>query len=66
MSPLLGDVRVLLPNSEINEVMDMEDIVFKTDLSMEEIEKRFTGMDYFTALLISLEEALFFSRLENT
>ena len=43
----------------------MEDIVFKTSLSMEEIEKRFTGMDYFAILMDSLEEALHFSRLEN-
>ena len=63
--PLLGAVRVLIPNSGTNEVMDMEDIVFKTSLSMEEIEKRFTGMDYFTILMGSLEEALLLSRLEN-
>ena len=43
---------MLLPN---NELMDMEDIVFKTDLSMEEIEKRFAGMDGFTLLMASLE-----------
>lgn len=40
----------------------MEDIVFKTGLSMEEIEKKFTGMNHFVVLMDSLEEALLFSR----
>ena len=43
----------------------MEDIVFKTDLSMKEIAKIFTGMDFFAALIASLKDALRFSRFEN-
>lgn len=40
----------------------MADATFKSTLSMEEIEKNFAGMDFFSDLMGGLEEALAYSK----
>ena len=40
----------------------MSDTVFKSSLSIEEIERNFAETDYFSELMDALEEALAYSR----
>lgn len=44
----------------------MSDLVFKSSLSMEEIENNFSDMDFFSDLMEGLEEALAFSKGKAT
>lgn len=40
----------------------MDELVFKSNLTMEEIEKNFSEMDFFSGLMDGLEEALAYSK----
>ena len=40
----------------------MNELVFKSNLTMEEIEKNFSEMDFFSGLMDGLEEALAYSK----
>lgn len=40
----------------------MNDLTFKSDLTMEEIDKNFSEMDFFSGLMDGLEEALAYSK----
>ena len=44
----------------------MSELKFKSSLSMEEIENNFESMDIYSCLMDSLEEALAYSRREET
>lgn len=44
----------------------MNELVFKSSLSIEEIESNFSDMDFFTDLMEGLEEALAFSKGKAT
>ena len=43
----------------------MDEIVFRSFLSMDEIEANFAGVDLFSALMEGLEEALEYARTQR-
>jgi len=44
----------------------MEELVFTSSLSMEEIEKNFEDFDLFAEIMAGLEEALAYERVMNS